>query len=106
MHHLKIAGLGLAFAAFAFMSPVFAEKMAKLENHHLYRMSHKGEVTHLRQLKAEEEEAMIKEAEPVKEASAYIMHDGHLYRLTNHRMASGQMTFDVWGIPFTEPDTE
>jgi hypothetical protein len=103
MHHLKIAGLGLVFAAFTFTSSAFAEKM---ENGHIYHMSRKGEMTHLRALRADEAREMIKEAEPVKDPAAYIMYDGQLYRLSNHKMANGKMTFDVWGIPFTEPASE
>ncbi len=103
MHHLKIAGLGLVFAAFTFTPTAFAEKM---ENGHLYHMTRKGEMAHLRALREDEARAMIKEAEPVKDPAAFIMYDNQLYRLTNHRMANGKMTFDVWGIPFTEPASE
>src|SRR5208337_4051526 len=98
MRHLKIAGLGLVFAAFTFTSSAFAEKM---ENGHLYHMSRTGEMSHLRAVREEEAREMIKEAEPVKDPAAYIKYDGQLYRLTNHKMANGKMTFDAWGIPFT-----
>jgi hypothetical protein len=94
MHRLKMVGLGLAFATFAFMSSASAVHMKD----QAFVVGPNGEMKEIKMDKSKMD-AMIKEAMPVGDGMAVFILGGRFYLMMNHKMANGQMTFEAFGIP-------
>ncbi|MGA2636795.1 hypothetical protein [Methylocella sp.] len=75
MHRLKMIGLGLAFATFAFMSPASAEH---LKNGTMFMVVPGGAMKEIKMDKSKIEQ-MIKEAEPIGEDMAIFVWGGKFY---------------------------
>jgi hypothetical protein len=93
MNRLKIAGLGLVFAAFAFMSPA----AARMKNM-MFMVHPGGSMTALPMPDKKKIAEMIKEADPIGEDMVIMAWGGTFYTMKNHKMANGQMAFDYWGF--------
>jgi hypothetical protein len=99
MHKLKIAGLGLVFAAFAFMSPASAAHMKNM----MFMVHPGGAMSALPMPDKKKIAEMIKDADPIGEDMVLMAWGGNFYLMKNHKMSNGQMSFDYWGFHGTRP---
>ncbi len=99
MNHLKIAGLALVFAAFAFMSPASAAHM----KNGIFMIHPNGSMSALKMPDKSKIAEMIKDADPIGEDMVIMVWGGNFYMMKNHKMPNGQMSFDYWGFHGTRP---
>jgi hypothetical protein len=95
MRHLTFAAIGLAFGAFAFMSPASAEHM---KDGSMFLVGPDGSMKSLPRGDKAKILQMIKAADPIGEDMVVFVWGGKFYMMKNHKMDDGRMSFDAFGI--------